>query len=113
VSATHFEYDPLMCRYFREAGLPRKELAKRCGVRHSRIYVARMQSVRSNNTRKISSGMAHVLDLPELERLELQAETIGHPGDRVLDYFGSHRRVMKRLGVSQPTALELMDVEIL
>lgn len=35
------------------------------------------------------------------------------PGDRVLAYFGSHRRVMKRLAVSGPTALELMDLEIL
>ncbi len=53
--------------------------------------------------------MAHILDLSEQERLELEAEIMGYPGDRVLAYFGSHRRVMKRLGVSGPTALDLMD----
>ncbi len=37
MSATHFEHNPLMCRYFREAGHSRKELAKRCGVIHYRI----------------------------------------------------------------------------
>ncbi len=113
MSATHFEHNPLMCRYFREAGHSRKELAKRCGVIHYRIYVARTQSVRSNSAKKISRGMAHILDLSEQERLELKAEIMEHPGDRVLASFGSHRRVMKRLGVSGPTALELMDLEIL
>jgi hypothetical protein len=109
MSATHFEHNPLMCHYFRKAGLSRKELAKRCGVRHSRIYVARTQSVRSNSAKKISRGMAHILDLSEQERLEPKAEIMEHPGNRVLAYFGSHRRVMKRLGVSGPTALDLMD----
>jgi hypothetical protein len=113
ISATHFEYNPLMCRYFREVGLSRKELANRRGVRYYRVYVARTQSVRLNNAEKISRGMAHNLDLSEQERLEPKAGIIGHHGDRVLAYFGFNRRVMKLLGVSGPTALELVDLEIL
>ncbi len=112
MSATHSEHDPLMCRYFREAGLSRRELAESCGVSHSRIYVARTQSVRSNNAVEISRGMAHILDLSEQERLELKAKNVEHPGDRVLAYFGSHRSVMKRLGISGSTAPEFMDGEI-
>ena len=78
MSATQSKYPPLMRCYFRETGLSRKELAKRCGVSHSRIYVARTQSVRSNNAEKISREMAHILDLSEQERLELKAEIMDH-----------------------------------
>ncbi len=113
MSATHSEHNPSMRRYFREAGLSREELAKRCGVSHSRIYVARTQSVRSNNVEKISDGMTHILDLSGQERLELKAEIMEHPGDRVLAYFGPRGSVMRRLGVSESTVLELMDGEIL
>lgn len=84
MSAAHSEHNPLMCRYFREAGPSRKELAKRRGVRNSRIYVARTQSVHSNNAEKISRGLAHILDLSEQEHLELKAELMEHPGDWVL-----------------------------
>lgn len=41
MSATQSAHHPLMCRYYREADHSRKELAKRYGVSHSRIYVAR------------------------------------------------------------------------
>ena len=76
--AAQTEHNPLMWRYFREACLSGKEPAKRCGVSHSRIYVARMQRVRSNNAEKISREMAHILDLSEQERLELKAEIMDH-----------------------------------
>ncbi len=49
------------------------------------LYVARTQSVRSNNAEKTSRGMAHILDLSEQERPELEAEIMEHPGDWVLD----------------------------
>ena len=65
MSATHSEHNPPMRRYFREAGLSREELAKRCGVSHSRIYVARTQSVRSNNAENLSREMAQILALSE------------------------------------------------
>jgi hypothetical protein len=66
------EHNPLICRYFREARLSGKELAKRCSISHSRIYVARTQCVRSNNAERISRGMAHIPDISEEVRLELK-----------------------------------------
>ena len=71
MSATQSEHSPLMCRSFREGCLSGKEPAKRCGVKHSRIYVVRTQSIRSNNVEKITCGMTHILDHSEQERLEL------------------------------------------
>lgn len=71
-SATQAAYNPLICRYVREARLSGKELAERCSISHSRIYVARTQCVSSNNAERISHGMAHNPDIPEEERLELK-----------------------------------------
>jgi hypothetical protein len=76
--ATQSEHTPLMCRYYREIGLSRRELAGKCGVSHSRIHVARTHGVRSNNPEKLCCGMGHVPDLSEQERLELKAEIIDH-----------------------------------
>src|SRR5215211_4768495 len=103
--------NPLMGHYFRLVNLPGKRLAKRCGVSHSQVYMARTRNVGADNAEKISRGVASVLALSETERLELKAEIMGYPGDPVRAYFGSSKSVMKLLGVSQPTALELMNVE--
>ena len=61
--------NPLMRRYYREIGLPGQRLARRCGVSHSQIYMARKRNVGADNARKISRGMASILGLSERERL--------------------------------------------
>lgn len=47
---------PLMNRYFREINLPGTRLAKRCGVSHSQMYMARKRNVGPDNAEKISRG---------------------------------------------------------
>jgi hypothetical protein len=54
-------------------------------VINPRTYCALTQSVRSNIVEKISRGMTDILELSEQERVELKAEIMEHPGDRVLD----------------------------
>jgi DnaJ-domain-containing protein 1 len=66
--------NPLMRRYFREIGLPGKQLAKRCDVSHSQTYMARKRNVGANNAEKISRRVALILGLSEQEKLELKAE---------------------------------------
>jgi hypothetical protein len=66
--------NPLMRRYFHEIGLPGKQLAKRCDVSHSQIYMARKRNVGANNAEKISRRVALILGLSEQEKLELKAE---------------------------------------
>jgi hypothetical protein len=72
--------NPLMRRYFREVGLSGKQLAKRCGVAYSQIYMARTHNVGADNAQKISRTVALILGLSERDRLELKAEIIGVPG---------------------------------
>ena len=72
--------NPLMRRYFREVGLPGKQLAKRCGVAYSQIYMARTHNVGADNAQKISRTIALILSLSERDRLELKAEIMGRPG---------------------------------
>ena len=72
--------NPLMRRYFREVGLPGKQLAKRCGVAYSQIYMARTHNVGADNAQKISRTVALILGLSERDRLELKAEIMGVPG---------------------------------
>jgi hypothetical protein len=69
--------NPLMRRYFREIGLPGKQLAKRCDVSHSQTYMARKRNVGANNAEKISRRVALILGLSEQEKLELKAENHG------------------------------------
>ena len=72
--------NPLMRRYFREVGLPGKQLAKRCGVDYYQIYMARRHNVGADNAQKISRTIALILGLSERDRLELKAERMGVPG---------------------------------
>ena len=71
--------NPLMNRYFREINLPGKRLAKRCGVSHSQVYMARTRNVGPDNAEKISRGVANILGLSEKDRLLLKSEIIGEP----------------------------------
>jgi len=103
--------NPLMRRYFREIGLPGKRLARRWGVSHSQIYMARKRNVGSDNARKIARGVANILGLSERERLELAAEIMGHPGDVVRAYLGSQADAVRILEVPEHTASELVSEE--
>jgi hypothetical protein len=69
-----------MRRYFQEIDIPGQRLARRCGVSHSQIYMARTRNVGPGNAEKISRGMAAILGLPELDRLHPKAENMGYPG---------------------------------
>jgi len=45
-----------MRRYFQEINMPGARLARRCGVSHSQIYMARTRNVGADNAEKISRG---------------------------------------------------------
>jgi transcriptional regulator with XRE-family HTH domain len=100
-----------MRRYFQQINLPGKQLAKRCGVSHSQIYMARRRNVGADNAEKISGGMARILGLSEEERLELKAEIMGHPGDLLRAWFGGEVMAARMLDVSVPVAAEILDEE--
>jgi transcriptional regulator with XRE-family HTH domain len=103
--------NPLMNRYFREINLPGQQLAKRCGVSHSQIYMARNRNVGFDNAEKISRSVANILRLSERDRLELKAEIMGHPGDLLRARLGGPTRVSRLLDIPEPTAREILDSE--
>src|SRR5215207_676495 len=80
--------NPRMRRYFRQINMPGKQLAKKCGVSHSQIHMARKRNVGADNAEKISRGMAMILGLSYEERLRLKAEIMGHPENIVRAYLG-------------------------
>ena len=100
-----------MGRYFREINLPGKRLAKRCGVSHSQIYMARNRNVGSDNAEKISRGVASILRLSEMDRLELKAEIMGHPGNLLRAQLGNDAEVSRLLDIPWETAREILDPE--
>ncbi len=100
-----------MGHYFRLIDMPGKQLAKRCGVSHSQVYMARKRNVGADNAEKISWGVAGILGIPEEERLRLKAEIMGHPGELVRAYFGDARRAGHLLGVDERAAAEILDEE--
>ena len=102
-------HNPLMRRYFREIGLPGKRLAKRCGVSHSQIYMARKRNVGADNAEKIGRGVASLLGLSEEERLELKAEIMGRPGEPVRAWFGNPEKAARLLGIPRAVAEEVLD----
>ena len=95
--------NPLMRRYFREIDLPGKRLARRCGVSHSQIYMARTRNVGTDNAEKISRGVASILGLPENARLRLKAEIMGHPENLVRAYLGDGHTAAKSLYMDPTT----------
>lgn len=101
--------NPLMRRYFREIGLPGARLARRCGVSHSQIYMARKRNVGADNAEKISRRVASILGLSQRERLELKAEIMGHPGELVRAYFGTPKDAARLLDVPKTVASEILD----
>src|SRR5215217_5980142 len=103
--------NPLMRRYFRVIELASKQLAKKCGVFHSQIYMARTRNVGLDNAEKITRSMAPTLGFSESEPLELKAEIMDYPGDQVPAYFGSSKSAMKLLDVPEHTALEHLNAE--
>jgi hypothetical protein len=54
-----------MRRCFEEIDLSGKRLAKKCGVSHSQIYMARKHNVGPDNAEKIARRMALMLGLRE------------------------------------------------
>lgn len=98
-----------MGRYFRLINLPGARLARRCGVSHSQIYMARTRNVGADNAEKISRGVARILGLSEEERLRLKAEIMGHPGELVRAYLGDSKKATRLLDVPEPTAREILD----
>ncbi|CAN5898775.1 hypothetical protein BH23ACT11_BH23ACT11_18060 [soil metagenome] len=101
--------NPLMNGYFREVGLPGKRLAKRCGVSHSQIYMARKRNVGPDNAERISRGVANILGLAEENRLRLKAEIMGHPGNLLRAWLGNVADVARLLDIPEPTAREILD----
>lgn len=104
-------HNPLMLGYFHQIGLPSKQLAERCGVSHSQMYMARTRNVGADNAEKISSTVARILGLSLKERLELKAEIMGHPGNLARAYFGEVEEAARILDVPHPTASEVCDEE--
>ena len=103
--------NPLMGRYFRLINLPGKQLAERCGVSHSQVYMARTRNVGADNAEKISRGVAGILGLPETKRLELKAEIMGRPGEPMRAYLGDSEKAARLLGVPWSVAEEILDEE--
>jgi hypothetical protein len=103
--------NPLMRRYFREIGLPGQRLAKRCGVSHSQIYMARRRNVGADNAEKISRGMANILSLSAEERLRLKAEIMGHPNNLVRAWLGDSKDAAKKLGEEDPIGVLVVNPE--
>lgn len=101
--------NPLMRRYFREINLSNKRLARRCGVSHSQIYMARTRNVGPDNAEKISRGVANILAFSEEDRLLLKAEIMGYPGNLLRAWLGSVLDVARLLDVPEPTAAEILD----
>ena len=103
--------NPLMRRYFREINLSGSRLAKRCGVSHSQIHMARTRNVGSDNAEKISRGVANILGLSEKDRLLLKAEIIGYPGNLLRAWLGNSTDVSRLLDVPERTADEILKPE--
>jgi hypothetical protein len=103
--------NPLVRRYFQQINMPGAQLARRCGVSHSQIYMARTRNVGANNAEKISRGMAAILGLSQEERLRLKAEIMGYPGDLMRAYFGSPMNAARLLDVPEYTASEILNEE--
>ena len=91
-----------MNRYFQEINLPGKRLARRCGVSHSQIYMARRRNVGPDYAEQISRGVANILGLFEKNRLLLKAEIMGHPDNQVRAYLGSGADAATALGEDLP-----------
>jgi lambda repressor-like predicted transcriptional regulator len=101
--------NPLMRRYFQEIDIPSAQLARRCGVSHSQMYMARKRNVGPDNAEKISRGVAGILGLPEEDRLYLKAEIMGCPGELVRAYLGGVQKAARLLDVPESTASEIID----
>jgi transcriptional regulator with XRE-family HTH domain len=103
--------NPLMRRYFQEINLPGAQLAKRCGVSHSQIYMARRRNVGADNAEKISGGVARILKLSEGERLRLKAEIMGHPDNLVRAWLGDSKDAAETLGEEEPIGALVVNPE--
>jgi hypothetical protein len=103
--------NPLMRRYFQEINMPGARLARRCGVSHSQIYMARTRNVGSDNAEKISRGIANILGLSADERLRLKAEIMGHPDNLVRAYLGEGLEAAEKLSEELPIAWAIVNPE--
>lgn len=100
-----------MKQYVRETSLSSKALAKRCGVSHSQMYMARTRNVGPENAEKIAWCVANMLGLSQAQKLELKAQIMGEPQNMVAVYLGTIPNAMKILGISENGAREVLDPE--
>lgn len=71
-------HNTLMLSCVERADRKSHALAKFFGVSHSQMYMARERSIGAKNAGKIACGMASLLGLSRMEKLELKAEIVGH-----------------------------------
>ena len=93
-------------------GLSNLALAKRCGVSHSQIHMARKRTVGYQNAGRISSYVARALRLSPEEELELKAEIMGHPGNLPRAYLGNGAEAAKALGVGERAGQQVVSPEL-
>lgn len=103
--------NPLMRRYFQEINLPGQRLAKRCGVSHSQMYMARKRNVGADNAEKISRCVANILGLTTEERLHLKAEIMGQPGNLARAWLGDPKDAAEKLGEEKPIGVLVVNPE--
>ncbi len=101
----------LMKSYLRLTGLSSKALAKRCGVSHSQMYMARERNVGPENAEKIAAGVAALLGLALTEKLKLKTEILGFPGSYLRAYLGDVSKASRLLDVHERVANEILDSE--
>lgn len=87
----------LMRRYFDALGMTGKELARRAGVSHSQLYMARQRNVGARNATKIACAIASLLKLSTDEELELKAEIMGDPENLIRAYLGNAQEITETL----------------
>lgn len=96
-----------MLSYMEKTGRKSHALAKLFGVSHSQMYMARERNVGAKNAEKIASGMASLLGLGSMEKLELKAEIMGHPDNLLRAFVEGNPAVEKKLDLSDDSARRL------
>lgn len=104
-------HNPLMTRYFDALGLTGAEFARRAGISHSQVYMARNRHVGSRNAARIAAAVARLMPLSADEELALKAEIMGHPEDLVRAYLGSGKEAAETLGEEPSIGIALVGGE--
>lgn len=98
----------LMRRYFDALGMTGKELARRAGVSHSQVYMARQRNVGARNATKIARAVASLLELSADEELELKAEIMGDPENLIHAYLGNAQEIAETLNEEPSVGWDLI-----